>query len=137
MTLYCSNGCLKRVVTRRLTAFSTSLGQLGQARGHISLNRLCHTPHIAFRPQTSLNAQEYHPGVVATLAEASASTRRAFLDLAFLRKQRQRSGGASSRSWYVTVDHWITGTLAATEAEQAFGGEEVRPHPSRGGLCAS
>jgi len=64
--------------------------------------------------------------VIAALAEVSAQTRSAFLDLTFLRKQRQRSGGASSRSWYVTVDHWLTGTIAATEAAQAFGGEEVR-----------
>jgi hypothetical protein len=69
--------------------------------------------------------QELHEGVISALAEASAATRSAFLDLAFLRKQRQRGGGASSRSWYVTVDHWITGTVAATEAEQAFA-EEVR-----------
>jgi hypothetical protein len=77
-------------------------------------------------PSPPTNPQEYHEGVVAALAEVSAQTRRAFLDLAFLRKQRQRSGGASSRSWYVSVDHWLTGTVAATEAAQAFGGEEVR-----------
>lgn len=64
--------------------------------------------------------------MIAALVEASAKTRGAFLDLAFLRKQRQRSGGASSRSWYVTIDHWLTGTVAATEAAAAFGGEEVR-----------
>lgn len=64
--------------------------------------------------------------MIAALEEASAATRRAFLDLAFLRKQRVRSGGASSRSWYVSVDHWLTGTVAATEADAAFGGEEVR-----------
>lgn len=70
--------------------------------------------------------QEEHEGVIAVLAEVSVETRGTFLDLAFLRKQRQRSGGASSRSWYVTIDHWLTGTVAATEAAQAFGGEEVR-----------
>ncbi|KAI8465306.1 MAG: hypothetical protein J3K34DRAFT_396199 [Monoraphidium minutum] len=71
----------------------------------------------ALRPET-------HDSIIAALAEASAQTRGAFLDRAFLRKQRERSGGASSRSWYVTVDHWLTGTVAATEAAQAFGGEE-------------
>lgn len=73
----------------------------------------------------------------------SERTRGAFLDLAFLRKQRQLSGGASSRSWYVTIDHWLAGTVAATEAAQAFGGEEVRASAgcavrtrrTRGGGC--
>lgn len=77
------------------------------------------------RCQYTSCAQEVHEGVIATLAEASDKTRGAFLDLAFLRKQRQRGGGASSRSWYVTIDHWLTGTVAATEAAEAFGGEEV------------
>lgn len=69
--------------------------------------------------------QDFHPGVLMRLKHDTAQHRNAFLDLAFLRKQRQKDGSSTSRQWYVGVDAWIVGTLAASEAAPAFFDDEV------------
>jgi hypothetical protein len=63
--------------------------------------------------------------VLSRLQYDTAQHRSAFLDLLFLRKKRQREGTTASRQWYVGVDAWIAGTLAATEAAQDFYSDEV------------
>lgn len=69
--------------------------------------------------------QELHPGVIKQLAQQSKAVRDTFLDMAFIRKKRQRTGGVACRQWYVSVDNWIAGTLAASAAAPSFFDEEV------------
>jgi hypothetical protein len=73
--------------------------------------------------------QKEHKGVVALLKAASDSTRARFKDIQFQRNKRRKAAAASmsrsSRSWYLPVNSWITGTTTAVEAAEAAT-EEVR-----------
>jgi hypothetical protein len=68
--------------------------------------------------------QTEHKGVIALLKSASDKTRSRFKDIQFQRNKRRKAAAAStslhSRSWYLTVNSWITGTTAVQDdAEEA------------------
>lgn len=76
--------------------------------------------------------------MIALLKAASDSTRARFKDIQFQRNKRRKAAAASmsrsSRSWYLPVSSWITGTTTAVEAAEP-GTEEVGGgRGSRGGL---
>ncbi|PNH01325.1 hypothetical protein TSOC_012797 [Tetrabaena socialis] len=63
--------------------------------------------------------KEIDPGAVRDLAEASARTRPAFLDSAFLRNKRraaQAAAGAALRQWFPTADMWLVGTTSLPDS---------------------
>lgn len=88
--------------------------------------------------QSVCTLQKEHKGVIALLKAASDSTRARFKDIQFQRNKRRKAAAAStahhSRSWYLPVNSWITGTTTLQEAtdEQP---EEVRQERVGGG-CA-
>ncbi|GBF95115.1 hypothetical protein Rsub_07699 [Raphidocelis subcapitata] len=108
----------------QLSSLLSSLAQTGILKAPAAAAAWTDDPALRTTELAPAFIKEQHEGVIAALAQVSEQTRGAFLDLAFLRKQRQLGGGALSRSWYVTIDHWLAGTVAATETAQAFGGEE-------------
>lgn len=86
--------------------------------------------------QSVCTLQKEHKGVIALLKAASDSTRARFKDIQFQRNKRRKAAAAStahhSRSWYLPVNSWITGTTTLQEAtdEQP---EEVRQERVWGG----
>lgn len=66
--------------------------------------------------------------MVALLKAASDSTRARFKDIQFQRNKRRKDAQSSStmlsRSWYLPVESWITGTTLAGAAAEAAESEE-------------
>eukprot|EP00775_Hariotina_reticulata_P009364 gene9364-9527_t len=62
--------------------------------------------------------KELHPGVLKKLEADSANMRPKLRDLEFQRNKRKgaAAGAGVSRSWYLAVDLWISGTTAHDEA---------------------
>jgi len=62
--------------------------------------------------------QELHQGVLQKLEADSVSMRPKLRDLEFQRNKRKAAaaGAGVSRSWYLAVDLWISGTTAHDEA---------------------
>jgi hypothetical protein len=73
--------------------------------------------------------QKEHKGVIALLHAASDRTRARFKDIQFQRNKRRKAAAASaashSRSWYLPVNSWITGTTVLQDEGQESA-EEVR-----------
>ncbi|KAG2435559.1 hypothetical protein HYH02_011853 [Chlamydomonas schloesseri] len=69
--------------------------------------------------------KELDPSAVQELLEASARTRPAFLDAAFLRnKRRATAAGHPSRQWFPAMDMWLQGTTSAPAENATAAGEE-------------
>lgn len=73
--------------------------------------------------------QREHKGVIALLHTASDRTRARFKDIQYQRNKRRKAAAASaathSRSWYLPVNSWITGTTVLQDDAQEEA-EEVR-----------
>lgn len=87
---------------------------------HINLTRLC--PHCTAAAIPLNPLQKEHKGVIALLKAASDQTRARFKDIQFQRNKRRKAAAAStalhSRSWYLPVNSWITGTTTLQEASE-------------------